>query len=93
MSAFQIDDLSVVYQTEEGSLPAVRHVSLALAPRETLGLVGESGSGKTTLALGAIGYLPANGRVMSGAVRLTTRICWRSRATTCGGCGARGSVW
>ena len=32
--------------------------------------MGESGSGKTTLALGAIGYLPANGRVTAGAVRL-----------------------
>ena len=69
-NAFQIDDLSVVYRTEDGGLPAVRHVSLAIAPRETLGLVGESGSGKTTLALGAIGYLPANGRVTSGTVRL-----------------------
>jgi peptide/nickel transport system ATP-binding protein len=68
--AFQIDELSVVYQAEEGGLPAVRDVSLTLAPRQTLGLVGESGSGKTTLALGAIGYLPANGRVVNGAARL-----------------------
>ena len=70
MKAFRIDGLSVVYQTEESSLPAARDVSLALAPRETLGLVGESGSGKTTLALGAIGYLPANGRVTSGTAWL-----------------------
>jgi len=70
MTAFQIDDLSVVYQTEEGGLPAVRDASLSVAPRQTLGLVGESGSGKTTLALGAIGYLPANGRVVDGAARL-----------------------
>ena len=32
--------------------------------------MGESGSGKTTLALGAIGYLPANGRVESGMSHL-----------------------
>jgi peptide/nickel transport system ATP-binding protein len=70
MNAFQIDGLSIFYQTEEGSLPAVRDVSLAVAPRQTLGLVGESGSGKTTLALGAIGCLPANGRVLSGTARL-----------------------
>ncbi|MFH0916996.1 MAG: ATP-binding cassette domain-containing protein, partial [bacterium] len=70
VNAFQIDRLSVVYHTEEGDLPAVRDVSLTLASRESLGLVGESGSGKTTLALGAIGYLPANGRVTNGAARL-----------------------
>ena len=37
---------------------------------EAVGLVGESGSGKTTFALGAIGYLPGNGRVEGGASRL-----------------------
>ena len=70
MNALRIDRLSVVYHTEEGNLPAVRDVSLALAPRQTLGLVGESGSGKTTLALATIGYLPANGQVLSGEAHL-----------------------
>lgn len=69
---FEVEGLSVVYRTESGILPAVRNVSLTVLPRETLGLVGESGSGKTTLALGAIGYLPANGRVVAGSVRLGT---------------------
>ncbi len=69
-TALRISDLSIMYWTEGGQVPAVRHVSLALAPRETLGLVGESGSGKTTLALGTIGYLPDNGRVENGSVRL-----------------------
>ena len=70
VDGFRIDGLSVVYQTEEGELPAVREVSLALAPRQAVGLVGESGSGKTTLALGAIGYLPTSGRVVGGSARL-----------------------
>ena len=61
--------LSVVYLTEEGAGPAVRDVSLSVHAGQTVGLVGESGSGKTTLALGAIGYLPANGRVESGTSR------------------------
>ncbi len=61
--------LSVAYLTEQGPLWAVRDVSLKVHAGQTVGLVGESGSGKTTLALGAIGYLPANGRVESGVSR------------------------
>jgi peptide/nickel transport system ATP-binding protein len=57
-------------RTEEGDLPAVRDVSLSIRATEALGLVGESGSGKTTFALGAIGYLPENGRVDQGSSRL-----------------------
>jgi len=64
------DRLSVSYRTEEGDLPAVRDVSLSVWSAEAVGLVGESGSGKTTFALGAIGYLPENGRVDRGASRL-----------------------
>ncbi len=65
--ALQIGNLSIIYWTESGLIPAVRGVSLALAPGETLGLVGESGSGKTTLALGTVGYLPDNGRLADGS--------------------------
>lgn len=67
---FQVQDLSVVYETDSGPVPAARRISLSVDRGETLGLVGESGSGKTTLALAAINYLPANGRVEQGASRL-----------------------
>jgi peptide/nickel transport system ATP-binding protein len=66
----QLEGLTIAYQTEAGLLEAARDVSLVVHPEESYGLVGESGSGKTTLALGAIRYLPPNGRVLSGRVSL-----------------------
>jgi peptide/nickel transport system ATP-binding protein len=66
----QVTDLSVVYNTEKGPLPAVRHVSLRIGQGEIYGLVGESGSGKTTVARAVVRYLPANGAVSGGSVLL-----------------------
>ena len=67
---FRTEGLSIGYETDSGLLPAVRDATMEIAARECFGLVGESGSGKTTLAMGAIGYLGANGRVISGSARL-----------------------
>ncbi len=59
MSALlQIRDLSVTFQTEEGTVEAVKNISLGVAPGETLGLVGESGSGKSLTALSTVSLLP-----------------------------------
>lgn len=66
----ELDRFSISYATESATLPAVRNVSLAIRPGESFGLVGESGSGKSTLAMGAINYLPENGRIAAGDVRL-----------------------
>ncbi len=69
----QIDNLTVAYRQGKAWLDAVRNASLRIEPGETVGLVGESGSGKTTLALAALRYLPENGAVRGGEIRLAGR--------------------
>src|SRR5439155_20888795 len=63
-----IDHLSVAYRTEEGMIPAVRDVSLALYPGEVLALVGESAAGKTSVGHAVLGLLPGNA-TLDGTVR------------------------
>jgi oligopeptide transport system ATP-binding protein len=43
-----VENLSVVFETNAGSGPAVDDVSFTMQPGERMGLVGESGCGKTT---------------------------------------------
>ncbi|NED97653.1 ABC transporter ATP-binding protein [Phytoactinopolyspora alkaliphila] len=64
----RIRDLTVVYRTAAGELPAVRDVSMDLAPGTVTGLVGESGSGKSTLALSLLNAVQPPGRISAGSV-------------------------
>jgi oligopeptide/dipeptide ABC transporter ATP-binding protein len=61
-----VSDLTKTYENRRGTKTfAVRGVSLAIAPGETLGLVGESGCGKTTLGRCILRLIePTSGAIM-----------------------------
>lgn len=61
-------DLSVRYETPNGSVYALRHVDMEASPGEVIGIVGESGCGKSTLVTALANLLPANARVEGSIV-------------------------
>ena len=54
-------DLSVRFDTDDGTVHAVDRMALTLAPSQVLGIVGESGCGKSVTALSILGLLPKCG--------------------------------
>jgi len=68
-SLLDIDGLRTTFRTEEGTVVAVRDVTLEIAPGRTLGLVGESGSGKSVTSLSILRLLPERAaRIESGRI-------------------------
>ncbi len=65
MSLLEIDRLGVTIR----GTAILRDVSMALGPREVLGVIGESGSGKSMTALALMGLLP-HGAAATGHIRL-----------------------
>ncbi len=69
--ALELDDLAVAYTVRGVDRPVLRGVTLSVGAGEAYGLVGESGCGKTTAAFAAMRYLPRNGKVTGGSIRVT----------------------
>jgi peptide/nickel transport system ATP-binding protein len=63
-----VDDLSVVFATDEGPVHAVSHLSFTLARSEILAVVGESGCGKSVTALSVLGLQPKSAKI-TGQIR------------------------
>ena len=64
-----LEDVRVSFKTLEGTVQAVRGVSLDVEAGELLAVVGESGSGKSVTFLGVMGLLPGSATV-TGSARL-----------------------
>ncbi len=74
MSLLEINDLSVDFRIEGGTLEAVRHVAFRIDKGETVALVGESGSGKSVTALSILQLLPyPKASHPGGSIRLDGR--------------------
>ena len=69
--ALVVSNMDVSYRVRGQDRRALRDVSFTIARGESYGLVGESGSGKSTAALALVRYLPRNGRVSAGTVRIS----------------------
>ena len=72
-NALDLTELDVTYRVRGRDLQVLRGVTLSVRPGEAYGLVGESGCGKSTAALAIVQYLPRNGRVRSGQVKIDGR--------------------
>lgn len=73
----QVEQLTTIFRTENGSFSAVNDVSFNVQRGEILGIVGESGCGKSVTSLSIMGLLPKknssikNGRILYNGIDLT----------------------
>ena len=67
----KIRDLNISFQTDNGSVNAIRGVNLDLYKGETIAIVGESGSGKSVTTKAIMGILANNGKIDGGSIEYT----------------------
>jgi peptide/nickel transport system ATP-binding protein len=70
---FEVSDLRVSFNTDDGVVHAVDGASYTVAPGSTLGIVGESGSGKTVSSLTALGLTRGANSEIEGQMRFEGR--------------------
>ncbi|HFR4156981.1 MULTISPECIES: ABC transporter ATP-binding protein [Bacillus cereus group] len=67
-AVIELKDLQTHFQTEEGTVKAVNHVSFSVREGETVCVVGESGCGKSVTALSVMGLIAESGSVVGGDI-------------------------
>jgi len=69
MVVLDIENLTVVYHTDQGVVEALDGVNLSIRRGEIVGVVGESGCGKSTMGKTILRVLPeSSGEVISGGI-------------------------
>src|SRR5688500_9852984 len=70
MLVLEITNLVIDFETDQGVVEAIDHLTLSAREGEILGVVGESGCGKTTVARSIMGVVPQPpARLRAGAIR------------------------
>ncbi|HEY3540976.1 MAG TPA: ABC transporter ATP-binding protein [Gaiellaceae bacterium] len=64
----EVTDLSVRFDTDDGTVHAVDRMSFTLAPGEVLGVVGESGCGKSVTCMSLTRLLPETAHISGSAI-------------------------
>jgi peptide/nickel transport system ATP-binding protein len=65
----EVRDLRVEFKTGNRTIEAIKGISFAVKPGQTLGIVGESGSGKSVSSLAVMGLIPRPpGRITGGEI-------------------------
>jgi peptide/nickel transport system ATP-binding protein len=70
MPILEINNLVIDFETDQGVVEAIDHLTLSVREGEILGVVGESGCGKTTVARSIMGVVPQPpARLRDGEIR------------------------
>src|ERR687895_757944 len=70
MAVLEINNLVIDFDTDQGVVEAIDHLTLSVRAGEILGVVGESGCGKTTVARSIMGVVPQPpARLRAGEIR------------------------
>ncbi len=68
MALLEVNDLTVRFYTEEGTVTAVDNLSYQIERGEKFGVVGESGAGKSVTAMSLLRLIESPGRIESGEI-------------------------
>ena len=68
MKLLDVQNLSVIFETELGTAKAVDQLSFSLDKGKVLGVVGESGCGKSVTTLSVLRLITSPGKIISGKI-------------------------
>ncbi|WP_413282961.1 ABC transporter ATP-binding protein [Vibrio sp. MA40-2] len=69
-----VNNLTVDFSTDKGTVRAIDGISFDVLPGETLAIVGESGCGKSVSSLSIIGLVPSPpGKIVDGSIKFNDR--------------------